>query len=185
MKRSKNRRTEMTASSALKMSSGAIDGFKLNLVGCSICIVDSLALKLTSSLKIVYLSNNNIKRIEGIEQFQSCQSLSLANNLVRYLDELQPLQKLLRLEKLSLEGNPVTGMPYYKEYLLSLCTRLTVLDGARVSVEDRLLIRGRIRKISVVFEQMRINELRVYVLQHYAFLSVCHREMHKIFETSL
>jgi hypothetical protein len=172
---------ETKASSALKRASGAVDGAKLSLVGCSISLIDKLSSKLAGGFKIVYLSNNNIKHISGVEQFQSCRSLSLANNMIRYLDDLHPLGKLPEIEKLMLEGNPVTTMPYYREYVLSLCSKITVLDGNRVSVEERLQARNRARKISVVFEQMRMNELRIVVLQHYSSLSTCHREMCQLF----
>ena len=47
-------------------------------------------------------------------------STSVANNLIRYLSSLRSLALVENLERVSLEGNVVTSMPFYRQYLIGL-----------------------------------------------------------------
>lgn len=159
---------------------GVIDGAKLSLVGNRISLIDKIPPRVAGSIKIVYLSNNDIRHIDEIAQFTNCHTLSLANNLIKFLGDISCLGKMEFLEKLTLEGNDVTGMPYFRDYVLGLCPRLSIVDGIKVSVEERLAARNKARKVASVFEQLRINELRLQILYHYALLSKCHAELSRV-----
>ena len=96
---------ENTLLDALRSAKSPIQGSKLSLVGYRINKLDKVPFKISLHILVLYLSNNDIICIDNISQFQKCQQLSLANNLIRYLDHLKPLKGLEKtLEKLSLEG---------------------------------------------------------------------------------
>lgn len=155
----------------------SLEGSKLSLVGDSITAIGELPPSLTSRVQTLYLSNNNIASLGGIDQMKGLRSLSMANNLMRYLGQLQVLGEMSVLEKLSLEGNPVSNMPFYRMCVLSLCPHLVVLDGKKVTIEERRLVSGSMGKINQHFETLRKNELKNVVLLHLASSLACNSEL--------
>jgi hypothetical protein len=147
-------------------------------VGCSITIIDALPASIAAQVQTLYLSNNDITSLGGVAQFSSSiRSLSLANNLVRYLGQLRALRDLSVLEKLSLEGNPVASMPFYRVVVLGLCPRLTTLDGKKVSSQERVAVKANMAQVTRYFDLLRTNELRIVVLQHLAGSLRSHTEL--------
>ena len=90
---------------------GAIDGTKLSVVSVGIQKIDVIPPRISSKVKTVYLSNNDISDIRNVPQFVNCVNLSLANNLIKVLGDVDCLKRMDRLDKLTLEGNPITSMP--------------------------------------------------------------------------
>lgn len=77
----------------------------------------------------LFLSNNDLCSLRGLECFGGVASLSLGGNLLRRVEDLRPLASLPRLETLSLEVNPVCGAPNYRAHVIASATRsLRVLD---------------------------------------------------------
>jgi hypothetical protein len=167
-------------SRVLSQTPAGFDGSKLNLVNSTITTIDKLPNLLCLKVKTLYISNNNISSSEGIEQFTNLQSLSMSNNLIRYLNELLPLSKLKHLEKISLEGNIVTAMPYYREYLLGLCPNLQLIDAIKVTNIEKSNSKSSSRKAISLFSQLRVNELQCCILRHLSGLIKCHNEMSKV-----
>ena len=170
----------ITLNEVLKARLALVESSKLSLVSNRISILDKIPNTISQKVKILYLSNNDLSKIDQIIQFENCQNLSMGNNLVKFLEDLTCLRHLKHLEKLSLEGNPVTNMPYYREYVLGLCPHLILLDGSKVSIEERLEAKNKNKKIAAVFEQLRINELRLAILTHFIHLSKCHIQLLKL-----
>lgn len=82
----------------------------------------------------LFLSNNSLRSLHGLESFMGVTSLSLAHNLVRRAEDLRPLAALARLETLSLEGNPVCGAANYRAHVVSCSsTCLKTLDRREVN----------------------------------------------------
>ena len=159
-----------------------MQGNRLQLVGVDITIIDPLPLLLATRVEVLYLSNNNISSCDGLLQFSNLHCLSLANNNFRYLYQIYALShsNLLKLEKLSFEGNIISEMPYYRAYVLGLCPHLQSLDGLRVTPAERLNAKASARKVSSVFEQLRNNEVQNVVLRHLHLLASCHSELLRI-----
>lgn len=81
----------------------------------------------------LFLSNNSLSSLRGLEPFSGVTCLSLAHNLVRRTEDLRPLASLARLETLSLEGNPVCGAANYRAHVVSLTAAcLKTLDRRKV-----------------------------------------------------
>jgi protein TilB len=114
-------------------------------------------------LKILYLQNNLIRRIEGVHKLKDLDYLNLAVNSVtvieglehceflRKLDftvnfidvhtlmrSLRNLETLEHLRELYLTGNPCTTWPPYRELVVAVLPQLTKLDGTDVSKSERL-----------------------------------------------
>ena len=166
---------------------------KLQLVGCYITDLDTIPNALASRVRILFLSNNSLSSTLGIQQFSNLTTLSLANNSIRYMHALVPLAHLPKLKRLSLEGNVVTGMPFYREIVLGICSSspspnrniptssssrgLQVLDGVKVSSQEHSDVRVQFRKVCGQFDLLRCNELRVCVLEHVRCLTACHSQL--------
>lgn len=173
-----NRANTIPMSLALGKNMNALfDGSKLSLVNCNITVIDKIPAQIAVKVKTLYLSNNNLSSLSGIGQFANVVTLSAAHNLIRFLDDLSPLSNLIHLERLSLEGNTVVSMPYYREYLIAMCSRLQSVDGIKVTKDERDGAIIAAHKMASVFEQMRINELQNCILTHCKWLMRCHLEM--------
>lgn len=159
---------------ALQQNPSSFDGKKLSLVGTSLSVLDTVPISISRGIYVLYLSNNNLLSLKGIEQFVNVRCLSCGHNLIRYIGELQYLRNLRELEKVSLDGNVVTSMPYYREYILLLCPKVEVIDGVKVSSQERLSSQASARKAQTFYEQLRLNELRNCVLEHIFNLLKCH-----------
>ena len=157
-----------TLSNCLQSQPAAFDGsgLKLSLVGSNISIIDKVPGKLISKVQTLYLSNNHITSLEGIQQFSQLRTLSVANNLLRYLNNLKSLASIEQIERISLEGNVVTGMPFYRQYVIGLCPHLLTLDGVNVTTEERNGTRSSIRQLTAFYDQLRLNELQNIVLKN-------------------
>jgi Leucine-rich repeat len=129
-------------------------------------VIDNVPSSLINKVQTLYLSNNHITTLDGIEQFQQLRCLSVANNLIRYVSSLRSLHQNQYLEKISLEGNVVTGMPFYRQYVIGLCPRLLILDGVNVTADERNADRSTARQLSAFYDQLRLNELQNIVLRN-------------------
>jgi hypothetical protein len=90
-------------------------------------------------LQVLYLSRNNLKTLDNIQQFTNLRAFSVADNLLPSFSSVAPLQELTALEAVSLEGNPLTDLPNYRHRMILMLQNspLNQLDGKPVSVEDK------------------------------------------------
>ncbi len=169
-------------SDAMRQGPSIDSNGKLTLVSSYITEIDVLPSKLAISVGILYLSHNSLSSLINLQQFKYVKSLSLSNNSIRYLYTLFPLSSLSLLEKLSLEGNIVTHMPYYREIVIGLCSTesncsLDILDSIRISSEERINRRVNYKRCCVQIDLLRSNSLRVAILDHMQKLFSCHAEI--------
>ena len=166
-----------TLSAALKGNPSLFDGRKLSLVGLDIHFIDMLPSKISETMKTIYLSNNYIATLVNLDQFQRIETASIMNNNIRYLDEIQILSRLKGLKVLSLQGNVVTKMPFYREHVVTMCQALTLLDDEKVTPEYRQHCKDRFHDISTFYSNLRLNELRNSTLRHVDQLMECHCQL--------
>jgi len=158
-------------------NSASSDGSKLSLVNCNITSIDKIPAHVSLKVRTLFLSNNNLTSLDGIGQFGNAVIVSAAHNLIRFLDDLSSLSALQHLEKVSLEGNVVVSMPYYREYIVAMCPRLQSLDGVKVTEGERESSISTAHKIASTFEHMRLNELQNCILHHFKGMLRCHVEL--------
>lgn len=173
----RNHSSSKRLSQAIKQGPISFENGKLSLVGCYVTEIDMLPEKISNSIKTLYLSNNSLTSLQNIQQFQFLTAISLTNNSIRYLFHLTSLSSLRCLERISLEGNVVAQMPYYREFLVGICPLLESVDSLPVSDDERNLSTINYRKCCVQLELLRCNELRVVILKHMHLLFSCHAEI--------
>lgn len=88
------------------------------------------------TLETVILANNNITTISNLH-IPSLKLLSLAQNSISSLRSLEPLHKLENLLNLLLIGNPVCAEHHYRPFLVWLIPLLQILDGKKVKSSER------------------------------------------------
>lgn len=162
---------------AVRDQRATIDNGKLSIVNAQVTNIDTVSSAYASRIQTLYMSGNLLRSLVGIEQFANVTILSLAGCNISYFDEIQSLGRLPQLEKLSLEGNRITSIAYYRIRVLSLCARVCVLDAAKVLPDERSQMIYLQRMVTSQLEQLRTGELKLTVLRHMAGLLSCHAQL--------
>jgi len=90
-------------------------------------------------LETILLHNNRVDYIskEIGDQLPKLSTLVLTNNNLRELGDIDALTTCPRLEYLSLQGNPLTHLPKYRQYVIYKLKTVRVLDYKRIRLADR------------------------------------------------
>ena len=84
--------------------------------------------------------NANQNQINSLALFENSaspiQELNIADNKISQMADILPLQNLKFLHKLDLRGNPLCKLDDYRDLVVFLLPRITVLDGEPVQPED-------------------------------------------------
>ncbi|KAL4534649.1 hypothetical protein Ndes2526A_g05532 [Nannochloris sp. 'desiccata'] len=112
---------------------------KLNIVAKSITKIGNAIPPQYEDAKVLYLSRNNLRTLNNVQQFTNLRAFSAADNLLPSFSSVASLQELTTLEAVSLEGNPLTDLPNYRHRMISMLSKspLHQLDGKPVTLEDK------------------------------------------------
>ncbi|GBF99762.1 hypothetical protein Rsub_12390 [Raphidocelis subcapitata] len=118
--------------------------------------------RLCPRLRILYLQNNLISKIENLHKLKDLSYLNLALNNITKVQNLQRCESLAKLDltanfipkagllslaslevsyalrELFLVGNPCADWPGYRQYVLGVLPQLTRLDGKAVTPSERI-----------------------------------------------
>lgn len=72
-------------------------------------------------VQVVYLSKNRLRSLVGLQHFAGLQRLSVADNSLQGVEDLEPLACCSQLTTLNLEGNPMCRMPFYRYATVDSC----------------------------------------------------------------
>eukprot|EP00981_Chlorochromonas_danica_P006334 scaffold1365_cov163-Ochromonas_danica.AAC.24 len=150
---------------------------KIRCVGREVNAIGSLPTVFTQSIKTLLLSNNALTSLAGVEQFSHLETLSVANNLIDYLEDICALSSLPWLRKLSLYGNAVSFLPFYAEMVISQCPRLEVLDGSEVDDFRRSESVLAFKQVIICYRRAVQNEVRNALLHHLLLRLRCNQEV--------
>ncbi|KAK2822796.1 hypothetical protein Q5P01_022861 [Channa striata] len=89
-------------------------------------------------LEYLNLALNNIEVIENLEGCESLQKLDLTVNFVGCLSSVESLQHNIHLRELFLVGNPCTQFEGYRQYVVASLPQLKWLDGTEISRSERI-----------------------------------------------
>uniref|UniRef100_A0A9L0RK55 Protein phosphatase 1 regulatory subunit 42 n=1 Tax=Equus caballus TaxID=9796 RepID=A0A9L0RK55_HORSE len=93
---------------------------------------------LAKSLSTLNISNNNIDDIRDLEILENLNQLIAVNNQVLHVKDLEfLLNKLIKLWKMDLNGNPVCLRPKYRDRLILVSKSLEFLDGKEIKNMER------------------------------------------------
>lgn len=81
----------------------------------------------------LFLSNNKIRTLSGIEQFKNLTHLSIAYNLIDDIDEFDKIYDKLILISLSVKGNFFCKNPHSNIILIQKFPKIKNLDGFKIS----------------------------------------------------
>lgn len=104
----------------------------LRATGAGITEIDVLSPQQTDALSL-YVSHNQISKLDKIIQFKSLERLLIEYNQITYLEDLYPLAELPKLKELRMDGNPVCRQPLFAMYALYLIPTLESLNGKKVN----------------------------------------------------
>ncbi|VDN98144.1 unnamed protein product [Rodentolepis nana] len=113
-----------------------------------------------TKLKILYLQNNLISRIENLNRLKQLEYLNLALNNIEIIENLEGCESLKKLEltanfigdlisvenlinlehleELYLIGNPCTEYEGYREFVIATLPQLKLLDGEEIGKAERI-----------------------------------------------
>ncbi|XP_044150036.1 dynein axonemal assembly factor 11 isoform X1 [Bufo gargarizans] len=89
-------------------------------------------------LEYLNLALNNIEKIENLEGCESLQKLDLTVNFVGEVSTIQSLKHNLHLRELYLVGNPCAQFEGYRKYVVATLPQLKWLDGKEIERSERI-----------------------------------------------
>lgn len=123
-------------------------------------------------LRILYLQNNIIERLEGVSKLKELEYINLAVNNVGLIENIKGCESLQKLDmtlnfveiedleesidnlcelndfrELYLLGNPCTDWPSWKDYVVARLVNLGRLDGDEVTKTWRLKAQQNLKKL--------------------------------------
>uniref|UniRef100_A0A3Q4HGS4 Leucine-rich repeat-containing protein 6 n=1 Tax=Neolamprologus brichardi TaxID=32507 RepID=A0A3Q4HGS4_NEOBR len=89
-------------------------------------------------LEYLNLALNNIEVIENLEGCESLQKLDLTVNFVGRLSSVESLRHNIHLRELFLVGNPCTQFEGYRQFVVAALPQLKSLDRTEISRSERI-----------------------------------------------
>lgn len=90
-------------------------------------------------LQYINLALNNIEVIENLEACESLQKLDLTINFIGCLSSVQSLRDNIHFRELFLVGNPCAEFKGYRQYVVASLPQLKRLDGKDIRRSERIL----------------------------------------------
>lgn len=106
-------------------------------------------------LNYINLALNNIERVENLEGCESLKKLDLTVNFVGELTSVESLKGNIFLEELYLVGNPCALYEGYKEYVCATLPQLQKLDGLDIEKSERI---KAIQDIKSIRKKIKIQQ---------------------------
>uniref|UniRef100_A0A8C4QX16 Leucine-rich repeat-containing protein 6 n=1 Tax=Eptatretus burgeri TaxID=7764 RepID=A0A8C4QX16_EPTBU len=104
-------------------------------------------------LQYLNLALNNIERIENLQGCEDLRKLDLTLNFVGELTSVQSLCHSLHLEELYLVGNPCALFDGYRAFVIATLLRLKVLDGQVIERSERIRALQDIERVTAKVEE--------------------------------
>ncbi|XP_056913272.1 dynein axonemal assembly factor 11 isoform X2 [Takifugu flavidus] len=111
-------------------------------------------------LQYLNLALNNIEVIENLEGCESLEKLDLTVNFVGRLSSVERLKHNPHLTELFLVGNPCTKFQGYREYVVVALPQLKWLDGAKISRSERIRACQRMEELKGGLQEQEEEHVR-------------------------
>lgn len=152
------------------------DGSRLNAVGKGIHAIGSVPPSVAANITALYLSQNSLRSLTGVEQFQAIRLLSIGGNLLSRVEELEQLAGLRYLRNLNLVGNPLCDLPNYRYRAIEQLKNVQVLDTADITKNEREFAPVIAPHDHVQRDTLVKNHFEIQKLQRAALLIQLHKE---------
>ncbi|CAI2734231.1 unnamed protein product [Schistosoma spindalis] len=104
-------------------------------------------------LEYLNLALNNIEKVENLEGCESLKKLDLTINFIGDLFSIESLGNVHFLEELYLTGNPCTEYPGYREFVIATLPQLKLLDGVEITKSERIIALQNLERIRPIIEE--------------------------------
>ncbi|XP_072630628.1 dynein axonemal assembly factor 11 isoform X3 [Canis lupus baileyi] len=112
-------------------------------------------------LEYLNLALNNIEKIENLEGCEGLTKLDLTVNFIGELSSIKTLQHNIHLKELFLMGNPCADFDGYRQFVVATLQRLKWLDGKEIERSERI---QALQNFPVIEQQIREQE-KAYCLR--------------------
>ncbi|XP_043255107.1 leucine-rich repeat-containing protein 49 [Colletes gigas] len=109
----------------------------LNLAGNNIKAIGYHDFQGLTSLKELNLRRNKIKKLLGFSETPQLQKLYLSNNDIQKIEDVGSLAKALHLREITIDGNPITLNGDYVSFLVSYLPNLQFLSTMQITEQIR------------------------------------------------
>uniref|UniRef100_A0A8I3W2I4 Leucine-rich repeat-containing protein 6 n=1 Tax=Callithrix jacchus TaxID=9483 RepID=A0A8I3W2I4_CALJA len=106
-------------------------------------------------LEYLNLALNNIEKIENLEGCEELAKLDLTVNFIGELSSIKTLKHNIHLKELFLMGNPCATFNHYREFVVATLPQLKWLDGKEIEPSERI---KALQDYSVIEPQIREQE---------------------------
>lgn len=131
-----------------------------------------------ASVTALYLSQNNLRSLEGIEQFAAVRLLSVGGNLIASDKEVARLNELAQLRNLNLMGNPLCDQPNYRLRVVAALKKLQVLDNTDITKKEREAAPTVAAQDDALRTMATQNHFDIQKVQRIAKLIALHKEFY-------
>ncbi|XP_032271871.1 protein tilB homolog isoform X3 [Phoca vitulina] len=112
-------------------------------------------------LEYLNLALNNIEKIENLEGCEGLTKLDLTVNFIGELSSVKTLQHNIHLKELFLMGNPCADFDGYRQFVVATLQQLKWLDGKEIERSERI---QALQNFPVIEQQIREQE-KAYCLK--------------------
>ncbi|XP_064010375.1 dynein axonemal assembly factor 11-like isoform X1 [Pogoniulus pusillus] len=112
-------------------------------------------------LEYLNVALNNIERIENLEGCEELRKLDLTANFIGELSSIEALKYNVHLKELFLVGNPCTQFESYRQFVVATLQQLKCLDGKEIERSERI---QALQSYPEVKQKIREQE-KAYLLQ--------------------
>ncbi|XP_008060142.1 protein tilB homolog [Carlito syrichta] len=112
-------------------------------------------------LEYLNLALNNIEKIENLEGCEGLAKLDLTVNFIGELSSIKTLKHNIHLKELFLMGNPCTDFDGYRQFVVATLQQLKWLDGKEIERSERI---QALQNYPVIEKQVRKQE-KAYCLK--------------------
>ena len=150
---------------------------EISLHQCSIEKIENLELY-CRHLKILYLQDNIIEKLENLDKLKELEYLNLAVNSISKIENLEHceslnkldltmnfvdiedlktsvecLSKVPKLKEIYLTGNPCEKFKYCKEYIIAKCPQIKIYNGNEILKSERIKSQQMLNEIENLLEK--------------------------------
>ncbi|XP_063306327.1 dynein axonemal assembly factor 11 isoform X1 [Pelobates fuscus] len=119
-------------------------------------------------LEYLNLALNNIEKIENVQGCESLQKLDLTVNFVGELSSVKSLQHNICLQELFLVGNPCAQFNGYRQYVVAMLPQLKWLDGKEIERSERIQAMQDYPQVQVQIKEQEADYLHKRALEREA-----------------
>jgi len=116
------------------------------------------SLNALSWLQVLNISNNGVDNLDFIENLKELRILKCEDNKIERFDDLSRLRGCIRLQDVTLRGNPISKIAKYRDQVILNVKEITKLDDKMIKSNEKEFIRNwHQHKVNLTRENTRVK----------------------------